>query len=115
MSDFIESYSFGKILIDDKEYENDVILLNKKVVPDWWRKSGHSLCKDDLSAVLNFDPEILVVGTGASGNMNVPKSLLSALDFKVITQITRKAINTYNDLLKSSKHEKIAAGFHLTC
>ncbi len=60
----ILSYKFGVINIDGKEYRRDVIVLPERVIPDWWRKEGHSLWQEDLQAVLTEKTDILIVGLG---------------------------------------------------
>ncbi len=112
-SDFIEDYSFGKIVIDGKRYSDDVILLEKKVIDGWWRKRGHRVGKNDLDKIVNFDPDILIIGTGSSGRMSVPSKLPRRLNFEVESYPTKKACERYNKLVNSKK--KIAGGFHLTC
>jgi len=109
----IEDYSFGKIVIDGEHYNNDVILLGEKVIDGWWRETGHRVIKDDLKKVLDYDPDILILGTGNSGRMKVPSELLKKLEFRVESYPTMKACDRYNKLIKSDK--KIAGGFHLTC
>ena len=68
----IDSYTFGRIVIDGKQYRNDLIVSLDKVVDNWWRKEGHQLYVEDLERVLKAKPEVLVVGTGYSGLMKVP-------------------------------------------
>jgi len=112
-SAFVEEYSFGKIVIDGELYDDDVILLGKKVIDGWWRKRGHRVEKDDLERILDYEPELLVLGTGDSGRVTVPPSLPKKLDFEVESYPTKKACDRYNQLLEKDK--KIAGGFHLTC
>lgn len=112
-SDFIEDYSFGNIVIEGKPYSDDVILLEKEVIDGWWRKRGHRVGENDLDKIVNFDPDILIIGTGSSGRMSVPSKLSNKLDFEVESYPTKKACKRYNRLVKSDK--KIAGGFHLTC
>jgi len=109
----IEDYSFGRIVIDGEEFDEDVILLGEEIIDGWWRERGHSVNKNDLEAILDFDPDILILGTGSSGNMKVPRSLSKRLDFEVESYPTKNAIKRYNELLKENK--KVAGGFHLTC
>ena len=111
----INSYSFGRIVIDGKEYTRDIIVFPDHIETDWWRKEGHKLCIDDIKDILKEKPEVLVVGTGYYGLMKVlPKAekRLNSEGIKVIAQMTREACKTYNDLLKSNK---VVAAFHLTC
>ncbi len=112
-SDWIEDYDFGKIVIDGEQYSDDVILLGREVKPGWWRKRGHSVNKNDLERVIEYDPDILIIGTGHSGRMSVPRGLSSKLNFEVKSYPTKKASKVYNNILEEDK--KIAGAFHLTC
>jgi hypothetical protein len=112
-SDFIEEYSFGKIIIENDTYVNDIILLGRDIKPDWRRKTGHSLTKEDLKDVIEYEPELLIIGTGSYGMMDVPADLQKELNFKIIAFSTEKAVSIYNHEI--NKDEKIAGVFHLTC
>lgn len=72
----IESYSFGNIVIDEEEYTNDVIVFPNGVKDNWWRKEGHSLHPDDIEDVIDRDPDVLVVGTGAYGRVSIPSDTI---------------------------------------
>jgi hypothetical protein len=110
----IEHYSFGKITIDGKTYTSDVIIYPGRVDSSWWRKEGHYLQVVDLTDVINAKPEVLIIGTGYSGVMRVPKETISHLESKGIeVHVARseKAVEMFNKLQK----EKIAiAALHLT-
>ncbi len=111
----IEHYAFGTVTIDGTTYRSDVIVLPDRVVPDWRRKEGHSLALDDLSEIVAHAPATLVVGTGASGAMDVPRETVAALEalgVEVITRPTGEAVETYNRLAPDGR---VAAGLHLTC
>lgn len=112
-SDFISDYSFGKIVINGKSYSDDIILLHRQVVPSWWRDKGHYLSKDDLERVIEFKPDLLIVGKGHSGRMSIAKGLAEKLPFEIEAYNTKKAVEIYNQKIKKS--EKIAGAFHLTC
>ena len=109
----IEDYSFGKIVIDGKHYTDDVILLKEKVIDGWWRKKGHQLSVDDLQKIIDFEPDLLIIGTGSSGRLSVPNSIQSKVGFKIKSVPTKKACEIYNKELQKGK--KIAGAFHLTC
>ncbi|MFX0186095.1 MAG: Mth938-like domain-containing protein [Candidatus Hodarchaeota archaeon] len=112
-SEFINFYEFGRIAIEDKTYTSDVILLGKNVKAKWWRERGHNLVKEDLKEILAYEPELLIVGTGAYGMMTVPANLSKELNFEVVSYPTKEAVKKYNQEIKSDK--KIAGAFHLTC
>ena len=112
----IESYRFGEITIDGSRYANDVIILPARVVPDWWRREGHSLSTDDLRSVLDELPARLIVGTGAYGRMRVPGAVvleLGARGIEVSAEPTGDAVETYRRLI--SEGTPAAACLHLTC
>ena len=112
----IDQYEFGKIVIDGKTYTSDVIIYPGKVDPSWWRKEGHRLQPVDLEQVVREMPDILVVGTGNVGAMDVPRETLSFLRSQGIdVQVapTEKAVEIFNGLQK--ENIKIVAALHLTC
>ena len=112
----IESYRFGKIVINGKSYSSDVIIIGDHVKSNWWRREGHRLHIEDLEEVTSRDVEVLVVGTGYFGLMKVPedvKRFLAEKGIEVIVQKTADACKTFNKLKDSGK--KVAAALHLTC
>ena len=113
---YIDSYQFGKIVIDSKEYDSDCIIIGDSVQPDWWRKSGHLLTEQDLETAIKTGPEILIIGCGAAGLMKVPQQTLDFLrDRNIRAEVldTRKAVRRFNEL--RAKGENVAAALHLTC
>lgn len=111
----IDSYRFGKIVIDGQVYTKDVILLPDRVVGGWWRKEGHTLYLSDLKEILAVNPSLLIVGQGAQSRMRVSGEVEEALKDVGITLIslpTGKACEEYN---QQSAETIIAAALHLTC
>lgn len=111
----IDSYSFGKIVIDGKMFTSDVIIYPDVVYDNWWRKSGHLLQKEDLIEIINFNPEVLIVGTGDNGLMKIPndtKQFLVSKGIELIFEETSKARDIYNKL---NGKRRIVAALHLTC
>ena len=111
----IEHYSFGRITIDGKTYTSDVIIYPGRVDSSWWRKEGHYLQVVDLTDVINAKPEVLIIGTGYSGVMVVPKETISHLESKGIeVHVARseKAVEIFNKL---QKEKIVIAALHLTC
>jgi len=112
----VDAYDFGRMVVDGQAYTNDLILLPDDVRPDWWRRHGHTLMEDDLGDVFAAGPDLLVVGTGASGRMTVPEETWEALQkagIETVIEKTPQAVRTYNRLLEEGRH--VAGAFHLTC
>ena len=111
----IDTYQFGKIVIDGQEHTKDVILLPDRVIGGWWRQEGHVLRMSDLEDVLAAQPQELVIGQGAFNRMRITPEVEEALPNKgieLITLTTNEACQEYN---RRSQTRKVAAALHLTC
>jgi len=111
----IEGYRFGRIVVDGETYTNDLIILPGEILSGWWRKEGHSLYPEDLDAVFEAGPELLIVGQGANGRMQVPDETKQAIrerGIELIAQQTETACDTYNEM---RDQRLVAAALHLTC
>jgi hypothetical protein len=119
----IESYSFGVMKVDGAEYRADLIVFASrgagspdKVKSNWWRQQGHSLAIEDIGDVLGFKPEVLVVGIGASGLMQIPALTKKALEkegIELIDENTGRAWQLFNEQIQKGK--RVVGAFHLTC
>lgn len=111
----IEDYRFGHIVIDGQAYSKDVIIYPDRVDSSWWRQEGHRLVPEDLPAVLEQPPEVLVVGQGSLALMAVPPATLERFQVagvEVIVEPTAHAVETYNRL---QGERRAVAALHLTC
>lgn len=114
-TNIVDSYQFGQVVVNGRKYTSDVIIFPDRVRDNWWRKTGHQLCLDDIAEVMTENPQVLVVGTGASGLVKVlpeVQQVVEAQGIKLIAEPTDKACNTYNQLCHS---QKVLAALHLTC
>ncbi len=112
----IESYSFGRMVVDGQAYTSDLIIFPDGNIRDsWWRKAGHTLSIDDITELADSGPEIIIAGTGASGIMKPDAGLAGVLATKGIefkSAPSEEAVELYNGLCGS---RKTGACFHLTC
>jgi hypothetical protein len=112
----IESYSFGRMVIDGKSYTKDVIIYpDGSILSPWWRNQGHVLEVIDLQDLIATAPEIIICGTGAMGVMRPSAALkehLAARNIEFIAQKSPKAVEAYNQI---SGNHKVGGCFHLTC
>ena len=111
----IDSYHFGEMVINGKKYSSDVVIFADRVRDNWWRKTGHELCLGDIAEVITENPEVLLVGTGASGLMKVlpeVEEVAQVQGIRLIVENTDRACNTYNQL---SHSQRLVAALHLTC
>jgi hypothetical protein len=111
----IDSYSFGRIVINTKTYTSDVIIYPGRVDASWWRKEGHLLQFADVAEALQAKPDVLVIGTGYAGVMRVPRETvdrIAAQGIEVKVERTSKAVELYNDLQGA---KTVIAALHITC
>ncbi len=112
----IDFYSFGKIIVDGKKYNSDLIITPKSIISPWWRKEGHFLIKEDLDKILTDKIDYLIIGTGHSGMMRISENLKEFLNNQSIPYFigpTGEAVAKFNEALKDNK--KVFGAFHLTC
>lgn len=104
------------MVINGEEYTKDLIIYSDRIKGNWRRKKGHLLQKEDLEEIIEKDPDVLIVGTGAYGLMKIPEDTVKFIesnDIKLIDNKSKKAVDEYNKY--KGKKEKTVAAFHLTC
>ena len=109
----IDSYSFGVFVVDGKTYESDIKLVDSEI--RFWHDHGLSL--DDVKDVVEAKPKVIIIGTGASGVVEVSKEIqdyIKGKGIKLIIEMTGKACKVYNEL-SAKEPGKIAAILHSTC
>ncbi|MCF7890213.1 MTH938/NDUFAF3 family protein [Candidatus Bipolaricaulota bacterium] len=114
----IESYSFGRMVVEGEEYRDDLIICGREVDSGWVRKRGHKLHPEDLTWITGKDPDLLVVGTGSNGRMRVTDETRTFLNDKGIDLwigVTEEAADYFNARMEEGNEKGVAGAFHLTC
>jgi hypothetical protein len=113
----IESYVSGRNMrVAGKTYTSDLKIIGDTVRDNWWRREGHRLLSEDIADILNSRPDVLVVGTGYAGNLDIPASLrrdLAERGVRLLSERTAKAVELFNQ--RRAQEENVAGAFHLTC
>jgi dienelactone hydrolase len=112
----IDSYSFGRMTVNGTEYDKDLIIFPERISDHWWRSNGHILRMDDLEEVVEYKPELLIVGTGSSGQMQVAASTKDGLrqeGIKLTEAQSAEAVRLFNREIQ--KGTNVVGAFHLTC
>lgn len=121
---YIEDIEWGKIQVNKKTYQHDVII-NKGVVTQWdWRKfkTNHSegIKVEELKAFLidgEFDVDKIVLSRGMQTKLNISDEayLFSRIrnDVEFFVGDTISAYKKYNQWVKENNN--VLAFFHLTC
>ncbi|MFQ5826221.1 MAG: Mth938-like domain-containing protein [Dehalococcoidia bacterium] len=110
----IESYRFGEIMIDGHKYTSDIIISPQGPQP-WWRQEGHQVQVADVDDIISSQPEVVVLGTGSYGQVQVSPHVqahLEARGIQLIAEATDRACQSYNRLCGQ---RRVVAALHLTC
>ena len=105
----IRSVTGDGIRIGDAVYAQTIGLTVDSVIDDWEQKGIAELVEDDFAALLEVEPEVIVLGTGAS-NVFPPRELVFAMARRQVgfeTMDTAAAARTFNVL--SGEGRRVAA------
>ena len=111
----ITHYAFGTITVDGEVHRRDLIIHDQGVIPNWWRNEGHRLHIEDLEKVASLNPEVLLVGTGNSGQMRVPEATATWLEAKGIRLVVAPTEETCDHYNRIYENGRVVAALHLTC
>lgn len=117
----IDSTNFGGVIVDGKKYSQVLIVGNNVFERDYKRLkkefgTSHVIPDWEIKKLLENNPEIIIVATGQDGVLKVndeARKKLTVNETQIISEVTPKAIETYNRLIKENK--KVNALVHTTC
>ncbi|MEM2174958.1 MAG: MTH938/NDUFAF3 family protein [Candidatus Aenigmatarchaeota archaeon] len=108
---------FGGVEIDGKKYR-DVLIIEGKIIDrgKWGYFDTHTISERELNELLKGDPEIILIGSGQSGVLEVPEEVKMEIrkrNIELIVLETPKAIEKFNEIYEKKK--KVNALIHTTC
>jgi hypothetical protein len=116
----IDSFNFGFIVVDDKQYSQDVIILPDGTVKE--RNSGkgrlgsHSIARSEVENLTRWGPDVILIGTGVSGMARLAHDAefyLNKPDINLTLLPSHQVVKKYNQYIEDG--EKVAALIHVTC
>lgn len=116
----IDEVSFGKIVINGLPYKDvlivkgEVISRNKGVLRAIYGMS-HLLSDEEVKKLGEGHPDVIIIGSGHTGMLEVKKSQVKKLKEKCsefYLLLTPEAAEKYNEFLRK---KKVNALFHTTC
>jgi hypothetical protein len=111
----IDSYEFGSITIDGRTFRNDLLIWPGQIKHDWWRRESHFLQLDDIPEALAAAPQVLVVGQGDPGRMEVDPVLAAYLRQKGVDLVTLPTAAACQMINRLADTRRLVAALHLTC
>lgn len=116
-----DSTSFGQVIIDGKKY-SDVLIIGDKIEERERERleqifgTSHMVAPVEVTKLLQGNPEIVLIGNGQSGALEVSEEVREEIEksgSKLIILNTPQAIKEYNKFTKEGK--KVNALIHTTC
>ncbi|MDF3055304.1 MAG: hypothetical protein K0Q74_1211 [Gammaproteobacteria bacterium] len=105
----VKQYVPGEIRINDQCYIQSIIISPHEIFP-WDIDTYESIENNSLKAILNLNPDIVILGTGATQHFLNPKITAVLLERKIGVEVmdTHAACRTYN--LLASEGRNVVAG-----
>lgn len=106
----IVGYSAGEIRLRDRAFHVSFIASRDALIEDWKPAPVERLTIDDFAAILAFDLEVVILGTGARQRMPPPELFAAfaarRIGFEVMD--TGAACRTFNLLLSEARAVAVA-------
>lgn len=105
----ILAYAPGRVQVGEMSYRRSLVLCPERVLDDWRPQTPDQIEPRDFEPVLALNPEIVLLGTGASQHFSDPATYASVVNRSVGLEImdTGAACRTYNILM--SEGRRVAA------
>ncbi|MCK7500562.1 MAG: Mth938-like domain-containing protein [Comamonadaceae bacterium] len=97
----------------DQRYEASLVLLPDRIAPDWVRGGFAALTEADLRRLLDFRPELVLLGTGARQRFPQPALLRPLIEARIGFEVMdlQAACRTYNILMGEGRRVAAALLF----
>ena len=116
----IDSFNFGFIVVDNKQYAYDVIILPDGTVKERDSSKGrlgsHSIASSEIEALTRLEPDMILIGTGVEGMARLAHDAefyLLKPDLNLTLLPSPQIVKKYNQYIDDG--EKVAALIHVTC
>jgi len=102
----ITAYGPGWIEINTKRYEQSLVVLPNLVLTDWQVTDFSSLTTENFQQLLEYKPEVVLLGTGDQHRFAHPKLSRSLTEAGIGVECmdTAAACRTYNILMSEGRH-----------
>ncbi len=109
----VTGYGDGYIEINRQRYEVSLVLLPDRIAPDWVCGGFAALTEADLRRLLDFRPELVLLGTGARQRFPQPALLRPLIEARIGFEVMdlQAACRTYNILMGEGRRVAAALLF----
>jgi polyphosphate kinase 2 (PPK2 family) len=111
----IDKFEFGAIQVDGRKHDTDVVIYPDGRVEPWHRSREHKVEARDLDKVLRDQPEVLIIGTGTTGNLRVSAEASDRLQEAAVEPIIERTFKACELYKRLCGRRGVAALLHVTC
>ncbi len=116
----IAGFNFGFIVVDEKQYDHDIVILPDGTVkdrsPGKGRLGSHSISRSEIEDLIHQRADIILVGTGVQGMARLARD---AEHYVTVPNINLTLLPSPQIVKKYNQHvedgEKVTALIHVTC
>jgi uncharacterized protein len=103
---FIRSVSAQGIQVVNEFYNSSIIVSANRIIPDWPVKSIEDISERRLEKVLELQPEVVLIGTGARQVFLPPRQMMFFYSRNIGVEVmtTAAACRTFNVLVSESRN-----------
>lgn len=109
----ILAYGTDHVLVNERRITASLVLTPERMLEDWGQGGFAALSASSFEAILDLDPELVVLGTGARQRFPSPALLRPLIDARIGCEVmdTGAACRTYNIL--AAEGRRVAAALLL--
>lgn len=102
----ITAYSESYIEVNKLRYAKSLIVMPEQLITDWQAEGFAQLTKEHLSAIAEFNSEVVLLGTGAKHQFLHPRIYQSLTEkgIPIECMTTAAACRTYNILMSEGRN-----------
>jgi uncharacterized protein len=99
-------YGSGYVLVNQKRYDNNLITMPDHIIENWQVQTFEQLSEEHFELLLPFQPEIVLLGTGAILQFPSPLVTKKLTSVKIGVEVmdTNAACRTYNILMAEGRN-----------
>lgn len=109
----ITGYAQDHVLVNKERHDGNVVILADKLLPGWAPGGFASLAVADFEAILDLQPEVVLIGTGRRQRFPDPALLRPLMEARIGFEVMdlAAACRTYNILVSESRAVAVALLF----
>jgi hypothetical protein len=116
----INSFNFGFIVVDEKQYAHDIIILPDGTIKD--REAGkgrlgsHTISKSEVETLIREEADVVLIGSGVQGMARLAhdaERYMTLPDLNITVLPSSQIVKKFNQHIDDG--DKVAALIHVTC